>query len=477
MENFKKTHLTKIVKQLREDYGIAPLAEEINTGIYFENKEVEEIVIGKLMLEPDSLWEVSDILTEEMFSEVRTRKTYAAITALAKENRPYDIISVIHYLRLHEINSFGSDTFDASYVAGLTTRIASSRNLMHDAMIIVQLFAAKHGVAMAQTAIEIFKTGDAAEGFEYMEQKMFDIQNIYNQNYEITNTAILGNDVIDSYLKTLQLKQKGIQPGVSFGYDAMDNAFGRIQSDDLVIIAARPSMGKTSLALCMMLNLAEQGFASAFFSIESSKNQITTKIGSVKLKVPYSDISEAKIDDEEKYNQFLEGSWAEVPIYIDDSAPLTPARMEAKIRRFIMLYNIKIVFIDYIQKMHSDVAAFSRNDEIGLITGALKRINKKYAIPVVALAQLNRGNEARSDTRPKLSDLRSSGEIEQDADKVIFIHREAYYDIDMKTNQRIQDVELICEKNRNGATGNVFMKFDSLITTFLQENQVGELPF
>lgn len=466
-----KNYLSRQIENLREIHGTKALSEKINERVYNQNLEIENVILGKILLEADSYWLIADTIASTMFSDYRNEQIYSVIQAQAMDNKPFDMISVTEKLQTHK--NFNTEGFNIPYIVSLTSRVVSIRNIEYEAAILVTLYVARLGVQMAETAKAHFLSGEADKGLEYIEQKTFEIQNTHFNVNQVTDFHVLGCNLVENYKKTLAQKQSGELPGLTFGFNTMDKTFNRILQDDLIIIAARPSMGKTSFAVSSAVSLAQQGVPVAFFSIESSEHQITTKIASNVLEIPYSDISEAKIDNEKKYESFMSEAWTKLPIYIDDETNLTPSLLVSKVRRLIREKGIKIIFIDYLQKMKPDEKAFSRNDEIGAITGTLKTINKKFGIPVVALAQLNRGNEARGgDLRPKLSDLRSSGEIEQDADKVIFVHRDAYYDIEMKMNEREHQAELICEKNRNGATGYVEMTFDSHITKFFEQEKL-----
>jgi len=478
MSNIPQTrdlYLSKAMKGLKEQFGIEKVATELNGEITATACiDAEEAVLGVILIEKDAIWYVSDILLPEMFYNPQHKLIYKTILEMTQKRLVIDLITVTNQLR-GKTDELG-EPVTAYYLTQLTSRVASAEHITYHAHLIIQYYGQNQLFRVLNSALQIVKELDIEDSIEYCLSKIYEVENIFNGQKDAKDTRSLADEVTVNYINKTTLLNKGIEPGLPYGFRTMEEKFGRIASDDLIIVAARPSIGKTSFAISMAIKMAEMGIPVAFFSIESSAKVIMTKIASMILEIPSRDIRQAQIDDEEKYQKFMSKAWANLPVFIDDESRLNITKLTAKVRKLIINKGIQIVIIDYLQKMRSDEPSFSRTDEIGKITGGLKAINKRFDIPIICLSQLNRGSETRADNRPTLSDLRSSGDIEQDADIVHFIHRERNpYE---ETLERFQSTTIICEKNRNDTTGDIELIFDRHYTKFKNSiNDGGDIPF
>lgn len=425
--------------------------------------EFEEAVIGALMIEKDAYSLVSEILRPESFYEHKHQLIYQAITSLSLRQQPVDILTVTEQLR-----STGSldDVGGPFYIAQLSGKVVSSAHIEYHARIIAQKYLARELISFTSgIQTKAFdQTQDVDDLMQEAEGKLFEIS---QQNLKKDYTQI--NPVIQEAYEMLQkaaARTDGLS-GLESGFRGLDKMTSGWQNSDLVIIAARPAMGKTAFVLSMAKNMAVNAkIPVAVFSLEMANVQLVNR-----MIVNVCEIPGEKI----KSGQLAPYEWGQLdykikelydaPLFVDDTPSLSVFELRTKARRLVREHGVKILIIDYLQLMNASGMSFgSRQEEVSTISRSLKGLAKELNIPIIALSQLNRGVENREGIegkRPQLSDLRESGAIEQDADMVCFIHRPEYYKIfqDDKGNDLRGMAEIIIAKHRNGAVGDVLLRF------------------
>ena len=432
--------------------------------------ELEEAVLGALMIERDAYSLVSEILRPESFYDVRHQLIYKAISTLAMQQQPVDILTVVEQLKkTGELDEVGGPF----YITQLSGKVASSAHIEYHARIIAQKFLARELITFTSNIqTKAFDaTQDVDDLMQEAEGKLFEIS---QQNMKKDYTQI--NPVIKEAYDMLQkaaARTDGLS-GLPSGFHQLDKMTSGWQNSDLVIIAARPAMGKTAFVLSMAKNIAvDQKVPVALFSLEMSNVQLVNR-----LIVNVCEISGEKI----RSGQLAPYEWGQLdykikdlydaPLYVDDTPSLSVFELRTKARRLVREHGVKVIIIDYLQLMNANGMSFgSRQEEVSTISRSLKGLAKELNIPIIALSQLNRGVENREGVdgkRPQLSDLRESGAIEQDADMVCFIHRPEYYKIyqDEKGNDLHGMAEIIIAKHRNGAVGDVLLRFRSEFARF-----------
>ncbi|MDR3141571.1 MAG: replicative DNA helicase [Tannerellaceae bacterium] len=434
-------------------------------------KELEEAVLGALMLEKDAYFIVSDILKPECFYEKSHEMIYAAIVDLAVSQRPVDMLTVTEQLKKRgELDVVGGPF----YISQLTTIVASSAHIEYHARIIAQKYLARELISFTagiqgkafDESIDIDDLMQEAEG------KLFEIS-----QRNVKKDVMQINPVIKEaigLLKKAAEQEEGLS-GLHSGFHALDKITSGWQNSDLVIIAARPAMGKTAFVLSMAKNMAvHHNTPVALFSLEMSNVQLVNRLIVNVTEITADKIKSGRLADYEwEQLDFKLADLYDAPVYIDDTPSLSVFELRTKARRLVREHGIKCIIIDYLQLMNASGMNFgSREQEVSMISRSLKGLAKELNIPIIALSQLNRGVENRQGVegkRPQLADLRESGAIEQDADMVCFIHRPEYYKIteDEKGNSLIGLAEIIIAKHRNGATGDVRLRFKSEFAKFM----------
>jgi replicative DNA helicase len=441
-----------------------------------QNIEAEESVLSAILVDNNVLLDVIEIVSVDNFYRSAHQKIFAAITELFDKGEPIDLVTLAN--KLNE-NGHMEEIGGASYLAKLVDAVPLAVNAQHYGKIIHDKAALRRLIEKANAiAKRCFEDrGDVDEIIDYAESSIFEIsERKTRQAFYPISKIILGN------IETLEENQgnRRLVTGVPTGFTQLDNMTSGLQGSDLIILAARPSMGKTALALNIARNAAVNGSVpSAIFSLEMSKEQLSLRML----------CSEASIDSSRLRGGFFSmedwhrltdaaGTLSEAPIYIDDSPSLTAMEIRAKSRRLKMEKNIGLVIIDYLQLMQGKAGSERRDLEISDISRSLKALAKELGIPVVALSQLNRMLEQRNDKRPRLSDLRESGALEQDADVVAFIYRDEVYNKD-ENNPNRGIAEIILAKQRNGPTGDVLLTFLSAYTRFenLATEEMAGRPF
>ena len=432
--------------------------------------EVEKAVLGALMIDKDAYAVVCEILRPESFYEPRNQMVYTAIRDLSMAEKPVDVLTVTEQLaKLGTLDEVGGP----GYIAELSSRVASSANIEYHANIIAQKSLARQLISFA-SVIETKAFDETIDVEDLMQEAEGSLFELSQRNMKKDYTAI--DPVIDQAVKTIQAAAANTDglTGVSTGYHKLDDITSGWQASDLVIIAGRPAMGKTSFALSMAKNIAaDLRIPMAFFSLEMSNVQLVNRLISNACEIRGSKILNGQLDREE-WNQLDKriNSLMGAPLYIDDTPGLSVFELRTKARRLVREHGIKLIMIDYLQLMNANGMRFSsRQEEVSTISRSLKGLAKELDIPILALSQLNRGVESREGLegkRPQLSDLRESGAIEQDADMVIFVHRPEYYHIYQDDNGRDLHgmAQIIIAKHRKGATGDVLLTFKGEYTRF-----------
>ena len=431
--------------------------------------ELEEAVLGALMLDNEALSDTIDILKPEYFYKMEHQKIFDAIIVLFNESKPVDILTVIEQLKkAGELENIGG----AFYITQLTNNVASSANTEYHARIIVEKFIQRSLIQISSTIIkESFdETIDVFDLLSKAEQDLFSVtEGSLRKSYD--KMSVLITNAIQS-IEELKNKKDGLS-GVPSGFSKLDRVTSGWQKSDLIIIAARPGMGKTALALTMARNIAiNHKTPIGIFSLEMSSDQLVNRLISSESEIPSGKLRKGNLEEYE-FVQLHEKirDLAEAPIYIDDTPGLSVFELRAKARRLVKNHGVQIIIVDYLQLMTAGGnKSGNREQEISAISRSLKGIAKELKIPVIALSQLNRGVESRTSTskRPILADLRESGAIEQDADIVTFIYRPEYYKIyewENSDDSRGQ-AEIIIAKHRNGPLDNFRLKFISTLAKF-----------
>lgn len=434
--------------------------------------EVERAVLGALMIDKNAFDSISNLLCPDSFYEPRNQKVFLAIQELSQKNLPVDVLSVTEQLahdgNLEEVGGPG-------YVAELSSRVASSANIEYHARVIAQKAVARKLIVLTSN-IEgraYDETEDIDDLMQEAESRIFELssQNLTNDYQQINSVLKVANDEIMEAKSNLD-----DVTGLHTGYEDLDNYTCGWQSTDLNIIAGRPGMGKTTFALCLARFLAEEcQIPIAYFSLEMSSVQLVKRLISGISEVEGKKIKNGQYDQTElkRIDQGIGRLW-DKPFYLDETPGLSIYELRTKVRRLVKEHGVKVVFIDYLQLMSASTTRYStRQDEVSLISRSLKALAKETGTTILALSQMNRGVEAREGLegkRPRLSDLRESGAIEQDADMVIFVHRPEVYGIIHDDNGKDLrgTAEIIIGKNRNGDTGLFLLTFKKEISAFVE---------
>ena len=431
---------------------------------------LEEAVLGALMLDREALPVVMDILRPDSFYLESHQHIYRAIIKLFERSNPVDLLTVTEELRKSgEIDKIGGPY----YLVELTNRVASAANIEFHARIIAQKHIQRELIRVSTGIIKdaYEDTTDVFDLLDDAEKGLFGItQNNLSRSYESMDT--LSSKVLKQ-IEEMSKKADGLT-GVPTGFTDLDRLTSGWQPSDLIILAARPGMGKTSMVLAMTLNAAKDfGKPVALFSLEMASTQLVTRLISMEAEIQGSKMRNGKLEDWEwQQLQKTVDKLSSVPIFIDDTPGINIFELRAKCRRLKMQHDIQLVIIDYLQLMtgSSDSKGQSnREQEISGISRALKNMAKELSVPVIALSQLSRAVETRGGTkRPQLSDLRESGAIEQDADIVSFIYRPEYYGIlEDEEGQSLKSIaEFIVAKHRHGALDTIKLKFTDSFAKF-----------
>lgn len=450
--------------------------------------DIEQVVLGALLIDTEAFGLVSELLHPETFYDPRHKDIFAAIRALNMSERPADFLTVAEELRkMGSLEKAGG----MAYLTELAAQVASSAHVEYHSRILAQKFTARQLISYASdiTTKAFDTTVDTDELMQQAEGALFELsQKNMKQDYTQIDPVVT---------KAYEILQKAAQnsgglTGIPSGLDDLDAVTSGWQASDLVIIAGRPAMGKTSYALSVAKNIAvDYRIPIAFFSLEMSNVQLVNRLISNVCEIPGNKILNGQLTPDEWARldsniKKMEGA----PLYIDDTPGLSVFELRTKARRLVKEKGVKIIMIDYLQLMNANGMRFnSRQEEVSTISRSLKGLAKELDIPILALSQLNRSVESRGtgedkgidSKRPQLSDLRESGAIEQDADMVQFVHRPEYYHIfeDNGTDLRGK-AYIIIAKHRKGATKDVLVSFRGEFTRFANKDEAmagGDMAF
>jgi len=443
-----------------------------------QDKDLEEAVLGAIMLEKDAYTIVCDILHPGSFYEPSNQKIYSAIQSLGAAQRPIDMLTVMEQLRL---NGTLEEVGGPAYIAELTSRVASSANVEYHARIVAQKYLARELISFASNieAKAYDETNDVDDLMQEAEGKLFEISQ-RNVKKDFTQVDPIIKQAIEQ-IEAAANRASGMS-GLESGFHELDKITSGWQRSDLIIIAARPAMGKTAFVLSMAKNMAvNYNTPVAIFSLEMSNIQLVNRLICNTCELESDKIKSGRLDNRE-WDQLMSRikHLYSAPLYIDDTASLSIFELRTKARRLVREHNVQFIIIDYLQLMNASGMKFgSREQEVSMISRSLKQLAKELNIPIVALSQLNRSVESRTDgKRPQLSDLRESGAIEQDADIVCFIHRPEYYiksDTDAEGNDIRNLAQFIIAKHRNGQVTDVKLRFRGQYTRFENWNDEDQI--
>ncbi|MBV8324670.1 replicative DNA helicase [Chryseobacterium sp.] len=428
--------------------------------------DFERLVIGTFLIDKKGLDHSIDLLTPEVFYDPRHQVIFSTVLKLYEGNHPVDLMTIIQELKKEDkLSQAGGD----HYIIDLTMGVSSSAHIEYHVRVILEKYILRSLINVSANVIDSSykESTDVFELLDKAEQSFFEITNgTIKKGFDTANSLV--KQAIDT-IKSLKDKQ-GLS-GVPSGFRDVDKETGGWQNSDLIIIAARPAMGKTAFLLSMARNIAVgHKIPMALFSLEMASVQLITRMIASETKISSEKLRKGTLDDDEWQRLFSNVSELEnAPLYIDETPSLSIFDFRAKCRRLVMQHGVRLIMVDYLQLMTAGgggKGVGNREQEISMISRSLKAIAKELNVPVIALSQLSRSVEARPGKRPQLSDLRESGAIEQDADIVSFIFRPEYYKITVWDNDEEgqetsteNQAELIIAKHRNGATADVRLSF------------------
>lgn len=433
----------------------------MNKDLPPQNLDAEKSLLGALLLDKDIVVRIADTVRPEDFYDERNGLIYTSILELYEDRQPVDIVTVTEKLsNKGKLETIGG----ATKIAALTASTPSTAHATQYAEIIANKATLRRLISASATIGELALSSDVKldDALDRAEQTLFAVSRKH-----LKNSFTLVKDVLSETFERIDNlhENRGQLRGVPTGFADLDNMLAGLQGADLVIVAARPSMGKTSLALNMALNASRDShFSVGIFSLEMSKEQLIDRLLSTQSGIDAWKLRTGNLaaDDFEKLSEAM-GTLANAPIYIDDTAFMTVMEIRTKARRLKTEKGLDMLIIDHIQLMEGSRSYEGRVQEISEISRSLKALAKELDIPVIAVSQLSRAVEQRPRKIPQLSDLRESGSIEQDADVVLFVYREEYYEPD---TERKNIADIYIAKHRNGPTGKVELYFDANRMTF-----------
>ena len=448
------------------------------------NIEAEQSVIGSILLNNEIFDEINLLITSKNFYDPMHQKIFAAIEKLIYSGMLANPITLKNYFENEkdELNV-------PNYLVKITKFSTSSRQAIEYSKLIYDLYVKRELIKISENIIDTAKLNDLDNDgksiIENFEKSLFDLA----EKGSFSSSLVKFDEAMKMTIEMASSAYKNEEGivGVPTGLTDLDYRLGGLHKSDLLIIAGRPSMGKTALATNIAFNAAKKiqndrrKSTIAFFSLEMSSEQLSTRILAEQSRIKSNDIRTGKIS-EEQFDKFIETSKniSELPLYVDETPAISIAALSNRARRIKRLYGLDMVVVDYIQLMKASNFKEGRVQEISEITQGLKALAKELSVPVLALSQLSRAVEHRDDKKPQLSDLRESGSIEQDADVVMFVYREAYYlqgkeprpatvehaEWQAKMNDISHLAEIIIGKQRHGPTGNVMLEFEAMFTKF-----------
>ena len=448
------------------------------------NIEAEQSVIGSILLTNEIFDEINILINSKNFYDPMHQKVFAAIEKLIYSGMLANPITLKNHFENEkdELNI-------PDYLVKITKFSTSSRQAIEYSKLIYDLYVKRELIKISENVIDTVKLNDLDNDgqsiIENFEKSLFDLA----EKGSFSSSLIKFDEAMKQTIEMASNAYKNEEGivGVPTGLTDLDDRLGGLHKSDLIIIAGRPSMGKTALATNIAFNAAKKmqddnkKSSIAFFSLEMSSEQLSTRILAEQSRIKSNDIRRGRMSEEE-FDKYIETSKniKELPLYIDETPAISIAALSNRARRIKRLYGLDMVVVDYIQLMRASNFKEGRVQEISEITQGLKAIAKELSVPVIALSQLSRAVEQRDDKKPQLADLRESGSIEQDADVVMFVYREAYYlerkeprpatvehaEWQAKMNEVSNLAEIIISKQRHGPTGNIMLEFEAMFTKF-----------
>ncbi|WP_294407091.1 replicative DNA helicase [uncultured Ruminococcus sp.] len=424
------------------------------------SQEAEEAVLGGVLLDPACLPKVVELLKPENFYRPQHQQLFSIIVRMFSTGRAEDIITVINEAVNEGI--FETSSMAKTYLSGLMENVPSTANIESYCKIIADKAQVRSLINVANSIIEMANEGgvEPSAMLDSAEQKIFDIR----QGKELNGLTRISDVIVETFQHLSEISGPEAEEhlGARSGFAQLDQITTGLNKTDLIVLAARPAMGKSAFALNIAVNCCKATMRDVvIFSLEMGKEQLVSRMLASEGKVNNTVLRSGEMKDED-WDKIAEAAdvLSQMPIYLDDGAGVTVPQMKAKLRR---MRNLGLVVIDYIQLMQSPNKHTSRVNEVSEITRQLKLMAKELNVPIIALSQLSRSSEKREDKRPMLSDLRESGSIEQDADIIMFLYRDAYY-ADSKEDQSV--AECIVAKNRHGQTATVKLSWIGEYTLF-----------
>jgi replicative DNA helicase len=443
-----------------------------------ESLAAEAAVLGSMIIDPDCIGQVVELLGRDAFYRIEHRNIFDALIGLYEKNKGIGIDAVLLHDELLKRNCL-DEVGGAEYIAKILDSVPSSANVAYYAGVIKEKMLLRELIAAAGEILEdaYNQTGETREALDEAERRIFAVT-----DKNISGSATRLKDLVTRAYELIEKREGSYVTGLPTGYYQLDELTCGLQGGEMIIIAGRPSMGKTSLAL----NIAEhiglmEKIPVAIFSLETGKQQLAERFLCSISAIDAQKVRKGALDTEH-YQELVKAcsQLSEAPIYIDDTSTLTPLELRAKARRLKSLYDIRCIIVDYLQLMHLGAGRVeSRQQEITTISRYIKALARELSIPVVVLSQLNRSPEGREGHRPRMSDLRESGSIEQDADVVMLLHRDDYYHRGQEDYEPNNRADLIIAKQRNGPTGSVQLVFREKFTRFENASQIDDqsVPF
>jgi replicative DNA helicase len=450
--------------------------------------DVEMAVLGAMMLDKGAIAKAIEILDDTSFYKPAHQRIFAAMTGLFEKSEPVDLITLVEELRRRgELDKVGGEY----YLTELTGKVTTAANVEYHAHIVLEKALMRQLISSSSEVVgrAYSETEDALDLLDEAEQKIFQIsEQRMKKSFVSMNTAV--HQTMEM-IESIHGKHSGVT-GVPSAFTELDNYTGGFQRSDLIIVAGRPSQGKTALVLSIARNAAIlHDIPVGFFSLEMSAQQLVLRLICAEARVDAHSVRTGRLpEDEWRKLSTSVGKLYKAKIFIDDTPALTVLEIRAKARRLKAEHNIGMIVVDYLQLMQGPKNIQSREQEISTISRSLKALAKELNIPVLALSQLNRAVELRGDKRPVLADLRESGAIEQDADVVLFVHRPEMFGITTDENNEPTEgmAEIIIGKQRNGPTGSArlafvkqYARFENLTrfreAAFLPPEPTDETPF
>jgi replicative DNA helicase len=436
-----------------------------------ESLAAEAAVLGSMLIDPECIGQVVEHLERDAFYRIEHRHIFEALITLYEKNKGIGIDAVLLRDELVKRNCL-EEAGGIEYIAKILDSVPSAANVTYYTGVVKDKMLLRELISAAGEILDdaYDQTGETRQALDEAERRIFAVT-----DKNISGNAVALKDLVVRSFELIENRQGSHVTGLATGYYELDDLTCGLQDGEMIIVAGRPSMGKTSLAL----NIAEHvglvdAIPIAVFSLEMGRQQLAERFLCSISEIDSQKVRRGLLSDED-YKKLADAcaELSEAPIYIDDTSTLTPLELRAKARRLKSRHDIQCIVVDYLQLMHlGSGRAESRQQEITTISRYIKALARELSVPVVVLSQLNRSPEGREGHRPRMSDLRESGSIEQDADVVMLLHREDYYHRGELDYQQDNTAELIIAKQRNGPTGTVRLTFREKITRFENASRV-----